>query len=131
MKTPRRRERDETRVFKKMGDALTGFTTRRPDPNNPDSVQDAEITPRIKYPSAGESVRVKSRPYSDSGPSPLWHGTEGQRMATAARDSNVDTDAEREAKHALREEDIEKTNAHNRKKGRTPVVRIDSGASKN
>lgn len=43
------------------------------------------------------------------------------------RDSNVDTDAEREAKYKLREEDIEKTNAHNRKNGRTPVVRIDSG----
>jgi hypothetical protein len=112
MKAPQRRERDETRVFKKMGDAL-GF---------PSSLGEYL---------SDSPVRVQSRPYSDSGPSPLWHGTEGQRMATAARDSNVDTDAEREAKHALREEDIEKTNAHNRKKGRTPVVRIDSGASKN
>ena len=104
MRAPRRRERDETRVFKKMGDALG---------------QDNTLS--------NSHVRTQSRPYSDSGPSPLWHGTEGQRMATAARDSNVDTDAEREAKHALREENIEKTNAHNRKSGRTQVVRIDSG----
>ena len=35
-------------------------------------------------------------------------------------------DAERKEKHAVREEDIEKTNAHNRKNNRTPVVRVDS-----
>ena len=110
MKAPRRRERDETRVFKKMGDVLG-------------SSQD--------MPLSDSHVRIQSRPYSDSGPSPLFHGIEGQRMATAARDSNVDTDAERKAKYALREENIEKTNAHNRKNNRTPVVRIDSGASKN
>ena len=106
MKAPRRRERDETRVFKKMGEAL-GLS------------QDKTLS--------DSHVRTQSRPYSDSGPSPLWHGTEGQRMATAARDSNVDTDAERKEKHALREEDIEKANAHNRKNNRTPVVRVDSG----
>jgi hypothetical protein len=108
MKAPRRRERDETRVFKKMGDALA---------------QDNTLL--------DSHVRIQSRPYSDSGPSPLWHGVEGQRMATAGRDSNVETDAERKATHSLREEGIEKNNAHNRKNGRIPVVKIDSGTSKN
>ena len=63
MKTPRRRERDESRVFKKMGDALntTHINTMPGDPNDPDSVQDAEIKydSTDRYPSSGSAVKLK------------------------------------------------------------------------
>ena len=127
MKAPRRRERDETRVFKKMGVALTGFTTGRPDPNDPDSVQDAEITPRIKYANAGNSVRVVDPKVTRPGTS--YDKNPGDRIVP--RDNNESGPMVREdvAAGNRRAHDawVEHTNKKDREKGKTKIVRVDSG----
>ena len=127
MKAPRRRERDETRVFKKMGVALTGFTTGRPDPNDPDSVQDAEITPRIKYANAGNSVRVVDPKVTRPGTS--YDKNPGDRIVP--RDNNESGPMVREdiaaGNRRVNDAWVENINKKTREKGKTKIVRVDSG----
>jgi hypothetical protein len=118
MKAPRRRERDETRVFKKMGEALntTHIGINPPDPNQPLSVEAAEIKfdSTDRYPSP-RPVRVK-----DGNSRNIMNY--GQKI-----DSEGYTDQVREYLAATDEKATADANDKKRKKGKTRVVRIDSG----
>ena len=102
MKAPRRRERDETRVFKKMGEAL-GVS------------------------SAGDSVRVVDPKAHRSGTS--YDKNPGDRIVP--RDNNESGPMVREdvaaGNRRAREAWIENSNKQDREKGKTKIVRVDSG----
>lgn len=118
MKTPRRRERDESRVFKKMGEALntTHIHTMPPNPNNPDGVEDAEI----KYDSTNRYPRPEPVKVKDSNSRNILNY--GQKL-----DSGGYTDQVREYLAATDEKATADSNNEKRKKGKTQVVKIDSG----
>jgi hypothetical protein len=102
MKAPRRRERDETRVFKKMGDALgvsgEGDSVRVVDPKVHRSGTSYDKNP---------GDRIIPRDNNESGPMVREEVAAGNRKAHDAW--------------------VENTNKKAREKGKTKIVRVDSG----
>ena len=129
MRTPPRRERDETRVFKKMGDALPLHMMGVPaDPNKPDGIQDVDlISASDKYPITNGSVRVVDPKVTRPGTS--YDKNPGDRIVP--RDNNKSGPMVREdvaaGNRKAHDAWVENTNKKAREKGKTKIVRVDSG----
>lgn len=101
MKAPRRRERDETRVFKKMGEAL-GVSSE----GDGVRVVDPKVTrPGTSY-DKNPGDRIIPRDNNESGPMVREDIAAGNRRVNDAW--------------------VENTNKQAREKGKTKIVRVDS-----